>query len=143
MWLFVLPVGVVALSSVAAHWSGTILPDGYSARWFSRLSSSDLDALTTSLQVGFGVVVLGTLLGLWLALALEGRDRRGIGAVVDMVAMPGNGVPSVVLGLAVLIAYHKRSRSISQGRRPSSCWCSSRSCCRSAIAAPPPRSGPN
>ncbi len=69
-WLFVLPVGVVALWSGAAHWSGTILPDGYSTRWFSRLSSSDLDALTTSLQVGFGVAVLGTLLGLWFALAL-------------------------------------------------------------------------
>ena len=78
-WLFVLPVGVVALSSVAAHWSGTILPDGFSMRWFERLGSSDFDALTTSLETGFGVAVLGTVLGLWLALALEGRDRRGLG----------------------------------------------------------------
>jgi 2-aminoethylphosphonate transport system permease protein len=112
-WLFVLPVIVVALSSVASHWSGTILPDGFSTRWFSRLSSSDMDALVTSLQVGFTVAVVGTILGLWLALALEGRDRRGIGAVVDAVAMLGNGVPSVVLGLAVLIAYHKRPVDIS------------------------------
>ncbi|WP_017778319.1 2-aminoethylphosphonate ABC transport system, membrane component PhnV [Paraburkholderia kururiensis] len=106
-WLFVLPVIVVALSSVAAHWSGTILPDGFSTRWFERLSSSDFDALMTSLEIGFGVSVLGTALGLWLALALEGRDRRGLGAVLDTVAMMPNGVPSVVLGLAVLIAYHK------------------------------------
>nr|WP_232316580.1 phosphonate ABC transporter permease [Candidatus Burkholderia verschuerenii] len=112
-WLFVLPVIVVALSSVASHWSGTILPDGFSTRWFSRLSSSDMDALITSLQVGFTVAVVGTILGLWLALALEGRDRRGIGAVVDAVAMLGNGVPSVVLGLAVLIAYHKKPVDIS------------------------------
>jgi len=107
IWLFVLPVIVVALSSVAAHWSGTILPSGYSTRWFERLGSDDFDALTTSLEVGFGVAVLGTALGLWLALALEGRDRRGLGAFVDMLAMVPNGVPSVVLGLAVLIAYHK------------------------------------
>jgi 2-aminoethylphosphonate transport system permease protein len=107
IWLFVLPVIVVALSSVAAHWSGTILPSGYSTRWFERLGSDDFDALTTSLEVGFGVAVLGTALGLWLALALEGRDRRGLGAFVDMLAMMPNGVPSVVLGLAVLIAYHK------------------------------------
>ncbi|MGV7245820.1 phosphonate ABC transporter permease, partial [Caballeronia sp. M23-90] len=73
-WLFVLPVIVVALSSVASHWSGTIFPDGFSMRWFERLGSSDFDALTTSLEVGFGVAVLGTVLGLWLALALEGRD---------------------------------------------------------------------
>ncbi len=112
-WLFVLPVLVVALSSVAAHWSGTILPDGFSMRWFERLGSSDFDALTTSLEIGMGVAVLGTIVGLWLALALEGRDRRGLGAVVDTIAMMPNGVPSVVLGLAVLIAYHKRPLDLS------------------------------
>ncbi|SAL71895.1 2-aminoethylphosphonate ABC transport system, membrane component PhnV [Caballeronia telluris] len=112
-WLFVLPVLVVAMSSVAAHWSGTILPDGFSMRWFERLGSSDFDALTTSLEIGFGVAVLGTLLGLWLALALEGRDRRGLGALVDAVAMMPNGVPSVVLGLSVLIAYHKKPVDLS------------------------------
>src|ERR1700754_546215 len=57
-WLFVLPVVVVALSSVAAHWSGTILPDGFSTRWFERLGSSDFDAITTSLEIGIGVAVL-------------------------------------------------------------------------------------
>src|ERR1700761_4804398 len=66
-WLFVLPVIVVALSSVAARWSGTILPDGFSMRWFERLGSSDFDAIVMSLQVGMGVAVLGTILGLWLA----------------------------------------------------------------------------
>ena len=40
-WLFVLPVIVVALSSVASHWSGTIFPDGFSMRWFERLGGSD------------------------------------------------------------------------------------------------------
>lgn len=83
----------------------------HSLRWFARLSSSDLDALTTSLQVGFGVAIIGTMLGLWLA--LEGRDRRGLGAFVDAIAMMGNGVLSVVLGLAVLIAYHKRPLDLS------------------------------
>ena len=112
-WLFVLPVVVVALSSVASHWSGTILPDGVSMRWFERLGSSDFDALSTSLEIGFGVAVLGTIVGLWLALALEGRDRRGLGALVDTIAMMPNGVPSVVLGLAVLIAYHKRPLDLS------------------------------
>jgi 2-aminoethylphosphonate transport system permease protein len=98
---------------VASHWSGTILPDGFSMRWFERLGSSDWDAVVTSLEVGVGVAVLGTVLGLWLALSLEGRDRRGFGAVVDAIAMMPNGVPSVVLGLAVLIAYHKKPLDLS------------------------------
>jgi len=113
VWLFVLPVVVVALSSVASHWSGTILPVGFSTRWFERLGSSDFDAVQTSIEMGFGVAVLGTALGLWVALALEGRDRRGVGALVDVLAMVPNGVPSVVLGLAVLIAYHKAPLDLS------------------------------
>ncbi|MBU6486471.1 MAG: 2-aminoethylphosphonate ABC transport system, membrane component PhnV [Burkholderiales bacterium] len=113
VWLFVLPVAVVALSSVASHWSGTILPDGFSTRWFERLGSSDFDAVAVSLEIGFAVAVLGTALGLWLALALEGRTRRGLGALVDMVTMMPNGVPSVVLGLGVLIAYHKAPLDLS------------------------------
>jgi 2-aminoethylphosphonate transport system permease protein len=111
--LFVLPVAVVALSSVAEHWSGTVLPSGFSLRWFERLGGDDWDAVVTSLEVGFTVALGGTALGLWLALSLEGRDRRGIGAVLDTVAMMPNGLPSVVLGLAVLIAYHKKPLDIS------------------------------
>ncbi len=112
-WLFVLPVVVVALSSVATHWSGTILPAGYSLRWFERLGPPEFDALATSLEIGFGVAVIGTVLGLWLALALEGRARGRLGALVDALVMVPNGVPSVVLGLAVLIAYHQKPVDLS------------------------------
>src|ERR1700735_4506774 len=112
-WLFVLPVVVVALSSVASHCSGTILPDGVSMRWFERLGSSDFDALSTSLEIGFGVAVLRTIVGLLLALAVRGGRPPGPGRCVATIAMMPNGVPSVVLGLAVLIAYHKRPLDLS------------------------------
>ncbi|MBU9645068.1 2-aminoethylphosphonate ABC transport system, membrane component PhnV [Burkholderia gladioli] len=112
-WLFVLPVVVVALSSVATRWSGTILPSGYSLRWFERLSQPEFDALATSLEIGFGVAMIGTVLGLWLALALEGRAQGRLGALVDALVMLPNGVPSVVLGLAVLIAYHQKPVDLS------------------------------
>ncbi|WP_186110063.1 2-aminoethylphosphonate ABC transport system, membrane component PhnV [Burkholderia gladioli] len=112
-WLFVLPVVVVALSSVATRWSGTILPSGYSLRWFERLGQPEFDALATSLEIGFGVAVIGTVLGLWLAPALEGRAQGRLGALVDALVMLPNGVPSVVLGLAVLIAYHQKPVDLS------------------------------
>ena len=112
-WLFVLPVAVVALSSVATNWSGTILPDGYSLHWFKRLGQPEFDALVTSFQIGLGVAALGTALGIALALALEGRSRHGIGALADALVMLPNGVPSVVLGLAVLIAYHAKPVDLS------------------------------
>ena len=106
-WLFALPPIVVVLSSLAARWSGTVLPTGLTLRWFGRIGGSDWDAVVTSLEVATLVAGLGTAIGVWLALSLEGRDRRGLGAVLDMVAMAPNAVPSVVLGLGVLIAYHK------------------------------------
>jgi 2-aminoethylphosphonate transport system permease protein len=112
-WMFILPVVVVALSSVASQWSGTILPESYSLRWFERLGSKEFDALTTSLEIGFTVALLGTVFGVWFALALEGRNRRGFGAVLDTLVMIPNGVPSVVLGLAVLIAYHEKPVDLS------------------------------
>ncbi|MGN4075939.1 2-aminoethylphosphonate ABC transport system, membrane component PhnV [Burkholderia gladioli] len=112
-WLFVLPVVVVALSSVATRWSGTILPSGYSLRWFERLGQPEFDALATSLEIGFGVAMIGTVLGLWLALALEGRAQGRLGVLVDALVMLPNGVPSVVLGLAVLIAYHQKPVDLS------------------------------
>ncbi|MDR0479912.1 MAG: 2-aminoethylphosphonate ABC transport system, membrane component PhnV [Burkholderiaceae bacterium] len=112
-WLFVLPIVVLALSSVATHWSGTILPDGYSLRWFERLGQPEWDALVTSLEIGLSVAGLGTALGIALALALEGRSRRGLGALADALVMLPNGVPSVVFGLAVLIAYHAKPVDLS------------------------------
>ncbi|MBN3726849.1 2-aminoethylphosphonate ABC transport system, membrane component PhnV [Burkholderia sp. Ac-20379] len=112
-WLFVLPVIVVGLSSVATRWSGTILPAGYSLRWFAALGEPEFGALATSLEIGFGVAVIGTVLGLWLALALEGRASGRLGALLDAIVMLPNGVPSVVLGLAVLIAYHQKPVDLS------------------------------
>ena len=122
-WLFVLPVIVVALSSVSTQWSGTILPAGYSLRWFERLGSPEYDALLTSLEIGFGVSAVGTVLGCGSRWRSKG-DRRGLGAVVDALVMVPNGVPSVVLA-AVLIAYHQKPVDLSSRRR-SSCSCSSR-----------------
>jgi 2-aminoethylphosphonate transport system permease protein len=105
--LFVLPLLVVVLSAFADRWSGTILPTALTLRWFERLGADDLDAILTSFEVAASVASLGTVCGLWLALTLEGRERTGIGSAVDALAMIPNAIPSVVLGLGVLIAYHK------------------------------------
>lgn len=111
--LFVLPLLVVVLSAFADRWSGTVLPTALTLRWFERLGGGDLGAILTSLEVAASVAVLGTVSGLWLALTLEGRERTGIGSAVDALAMVPNAIPSVVLGLGVLIAYHKQPLDIS------------------------------
>jgi 2-aminoethylphosphonate transport system permease protein len=105
-WLFILPVATVLLSSFAKRWGGTVLPTTLTLRWFERLGADDWSALATSLEVAAAVAVLGTVLGLWLALTLEGRGRERGGALLDLLVMVPNGIPSVVLGLGILIAYH-------------------------------------
>jgi 2-aminoethylphosphonate transport system permease protein len=105
-WLFILPVATVLLSSFAKRWGGTVLPTTLTLRWFERLGADDWSALATSLEVAAAVAVLGTVLGLWLALTLEERGRERGGALLDLLVMVPNGIPSVVLGLGILIAYH-------------------------------------
>ena len=104
--LFVLPLLAVVLSAFAERWSGTVLPTALTLRWFERLGGDDLGVILTSLQIGACVAGLGTACGLWLALTLGGRERTGLGAAADALAMVPHAIPSVVLGRGVLIAYH-------------------------------------
>jgi 2-aminoethylphosphonate transport system permease protein len=111
--LFVLPLVVVLLSSFAERWSGSVLPNALTLRWFARLGGDDAYAIVTSLEVAASVSVLGTAAGLWLALTLEGRQQTRIGSIIDALAMVPNAIPSVVLGLAVRVAYHSGALDIS------------------------------
>jgi 2-aminoethylphosphonate transport system permease protein len=104
--LFVLPLIVVLLSSVASRWSGSVFPSDFTFRWFARLGGDDADTILTSLEVAASVSILGTITGLWLALTLEPRQNTRLGSIIDALAMVPNAIPSVVLGLAVLVAYH-------------------------------------
>ncbi|MEU0391318.1 ABC transporter permease subunit [Streptomyces sp. NPDC006208] len=102
--LFALPLLVVVAASFSTNWSGAF-PSGPTAEHYgSALRGESLQALTTSLVTAVTAGLLALVLGSWAALAASAMGRRGR-RVVDALFMLPVAVPSVVVGLAVLVAF--------------------------------------
>ncbi|MEV4946051.1 ABC transporter permease subunit [Streptomyces sp. NPDC053755] len=102
--LFALPLLVIVAASFSTHWSGAF-PSGPTAEHYaSAVRGESLQALTTSLVTAVTASVLALTTGTWAALAAAALRRRGR-RVVDGLFMLPVAVPSVVVGLAVLVAF--------------------------------------
>ncbi|MFF1486562.1 ABC transporter permease [Streptomyces sp. NPDC058319] len=104
--LFALPLLVVLGASFATHWSG-VLPSGLTTGNYRTATRGDaLQALTTSLVTAVTASLLALAVGTWAALAgaaLRKSHRR----VLDALFVLPVAVPSVVVGLSVLVAFSK------------------------------------
>ncbi|MFF9670234.1 ABC transporter permease [Streptomyces eurythermus] len=102
--LFALPLLVILGASFATHWSGA-LPSGPTLDHYRSATRGEaLQALTTSLVTAVAASLLALTAGTWAALAgaaLNKRRRR----VLDALFVLPVAVPSVVVGLAVLVAF--------------------------------------
>ncbi|MEV6398894.1 ABC transporter permease subunit [Streptomyces sp. NPDC051907] len=102
--LFALPLLVVVAASFATNWSGAF-PSGPTAEHYSAaVRGESLQALTTSLVTAVTASLLALAVGTWAALAAAALGRRGR-RVLDALFMLPVAVPSVVVGLAVLVAF--------------------------------------
>jgi 2-aminoethylphosphonate transport system permease protein len=105
--VFALPLATVVAAGLAGSWTGA-LPSGLSvARFGTALSGQDLASLSVSLQTAFlaggGALVVGT----WAALAA--RQAPGwLRRLTDAVFHLPIAVPSVAIGLGLLIAFNER-----------------------------------
>ncbi|WJV48502.1 ABC transporter permease [Streptomyces flavofungini] len=114
--LFALPLLVIVAASFAGHWSGAF-PSGLTGEHYAAATRGEsLQALTTSLLTALGASVVALAAGTWAALAaaaLKGRGEgttrlaRLCGRTLDTLFMLPVAVPSVVVGLAVLVAFSK------------------------------------
>ncbi|WP_431044220.1 ABC transporter permease [Streptomyces sp. P1-3] len=108
--LFAMPLLVVVAASFATNWSGAF-PSGATTRHYdAALRGDSLQALTTSLVTALTASVLALAGGTWAALsaaALRGRGGRRCRRILDTLFMLPVAVPSVVVGLAVLVAFSK------------------------------------
>ncbi|KUM94556.1 ABC transporter permease [Streptomyces cellostaticus] len=104
--LFALPLLVVLGASFATHWSG-VLPSGLTTGHYRAATRGEaLQALTTSLVTAVTASLLALATGTWAALAgaaLKKRHRR----LLDALFVLPVAVPSVVVGLSVLVAFSK------------------------------------
>ncbi|MFJ3418390.1 ABC transporter permease [Streptomyces sp. NPDC086082] len=102
--LFALPLLVVLGASFATNWSG-VLPSGFTASHYSAATRGEsLQALTTSLVTALTASLLALSIGTWAALAAAGLKKRQRRVMEALFVLPV-AVPSVVVGLAVLVAF--------------------------------------
>ncbi|MER5299751.1 ABC transporter permease [Streptomyces lasiicapitis] len=114
--LFALPLLVIVAASFAGHWSGAF-PSGFTGEHYSAATRGEsLQALTTSLLTALGASLIALAAGTWAALAAARLKQRGdgttrlsrlCGRTLDTLFMLPVAVPSVVVGLAVLVAFSK------------------------------------
>ncbi|MFD4376302.1 ABC transporter permease [Streptomyces sp. NPDC058486] len=104
--LFAVPLLVIVAASFSTHWSGAF-PSGPTAEHYTAaVRGESLQALTTSLVTAAAASLLALTLGTWAALAaasLRDRGRR----ILDALFVLPLAVPSVVVGLAVLVAFSR------------------------------------
>ncbi|MFE5394812.1 ABC transporter permease [Streptomyces sp. NPDC056568] len=102
--LFALPLLVVLGASFATNWS-SVLPSGFTTAHYEAATRGEaLQALTTSLVTAVTASLLALTAGTWAALAaaaLRKRQRK----VLDALFVLPLAVPSVVVGLATLVAF--------------------------------------
>ncbi|WP_172384378.1 ABC transporter permease [Streptomyces sp. MNP-20] len=104
--VFALPLAVIVMASFAGHWSGAF-PSAFTTEHYTAATRGEsLEALTTSLLTALGASTAALAAGTWAALAAT-RLRKPGKRAVDALFMLPVAVPSVVVGLAVLVAFSK------------------------------------
>ncbi|WP_030250147.1 ABC transporter permease [Streptomyces violens] len=102
--LFALPFAVILAASFATTWSGA-LPSGPTLTHYQDIAKGDsLNALVTSLLTALAASLLALAAGTWAALAAQRLGGRGK-KVIDTLFMLPVAVPSVAVGLSLLVAF--------------------------------------
>ncbi|MFF8590728.1 ABC transporter permease [Streptomyces sp. NPDC015220] len=104
--LFALPLLVIVAASFATNWSGALPSGPTTAHYTAATRGEAWQALTTSLLTALAASLLALTVGTWAALAAASFKRRGR-ALLDALFVLPVAVPSVVVGLAVLVAFSR------------------------------------
>ncbi|MET9363194.1 ABC transporter permease subunit [Streptomyces sp. NPDC006632] len=104
--VFALPLLVIVAASFATNWSSAF-PSGFTTSHYAAATTGEtLQALTTSLVTALTASVLALTVGTWAALAAAALKKGGRRLMDALFVLPV-AVPSVVVGLAVLVAFSK------------------------------------
>lgn len=113
---YVLAIGLFLLAPILAITAGSLTttsyvvfpPEGLTLKWYMQIFDRPefLTALGLSLLVGIGAASAATVLGLMVALALHRYPTR-LNLLVHLLVMTPIMLPSVFLGLALLVTYSR------------------------------------
>ncbi|WP_017613575.1 ABC transporter permease, partial [Nocardiopsis salina] len=102
--LFALPLAVILAASFSTNWSGA-LPSGFTLEHYTAvLNGPTLDALRVSVVTAVIASMCALVAGTWAALSAHSLGPRGR-RVMDALFMLPVAVPTVVVGLALLVAF--------------------------------------
>lgn len=104
--IFGLPLITVALASVSGQWNG-ILPSHLTVQHFVEvLQGASAKELRTSLLTGLIASLVSLVIGTWAALVIRNL-RVGARRVLDILFLMPIAVPSVSVGLGLLVAFSR------------------------------------
>ena len=105
--VFVAPLATVVAAGLAGSWTGPLPSDLGFGHLGDALSGENLASLSVSLQTAFLAGGVALVLGTWAALAAR-ECPPWLVRVVDAVFHLPIAVPSVAIGLGLLIAFNER-----------------------------------
>ena len=104
---FLAPLAVIVVASFSQHWNG-VLPTGFTFAHYAQVAGSDMrDAVFASVVTGFVASLLALVTGAWAALALRAK-AGGWGKALGLLFFIPSAVPSVSVGLGLLVAFSQR-----------------------------------
>ena len=105
--VFVAPLATVALAGLAGSWTGALPSNLGFTHFGDALSGENLASLSVSLQTALVSGAIALVVGTWAALAA--REAPGwLARIIDAVFHLPIAVPSVAIGLGLLIAFNSR-----------------------------------
>ncbi|PBC52559.1 ABC transporter permease [Rhodococcus sp. ACS1] len=105
--VFAAPIATVVAAGLAGSWTGPLPSDLGGRNLAVALSDENLAGLTVSLQTAFIAGALALAVGTWAALAAR-EAPAWLRRVTDAVFHLPIAIPSVAIGLGLLIAFNSR-----------------------------------
>lgn len=102
-----LPIALIILGSFGEVWTNTLLPSGFTGRWFAEVAAdtSFRRAFVTSLQVALWTCLGCAVLATPLAYSLYHRATGGGAIAARMVAALPVAVPALTLGFGYIVVF--------------------------------------
>ena len=103
-----LPMALLLLGSFGESWTNTLLPHGFTVRWFVELwqDTSFRKAFANSLTVALSACAINVLLAVPLAYALHHGSQQRSTLAAKMVSTLPIAVPTITLGFGYMLVFN-------------------------------------
>ena len=103
-----LPMALLLLGSFGESWTNTLLPHGFTVRWFVELwqDTSFRKAFGSSLAVALSACLINILLAVPLAYALHHGSQQRTALAAKMVSALPIAVPTMTLGFGYMLVFN-------------------------------------